>query len=139
MLEHLANDLPLAIITLPKGALTINENDPLVSCAEAAVTYLALGPQVFAETVAGSSPPTPVEGRRELGRFSLMVMSNAMAGQEGTYGTWYENQHVPDVLRIPGFLSSQRYILNRVERGSVNLPRYMLIRFRKLRSGSHNC
>ena len=96
-------------------------------CAEVAITYQAIGPLALAPSIEGTSPPTLIEGRTVLGKFSLMVLSNAVPGQEAAYDTWYDNQHVPDVLRIPGFLSGQRYVLHEVERGAVRVPRYMVM------------
>jgi hypothetical protein len=44
-----------------------------------------------------------------MGRYSLVVLSNPVsAAREQAYNDWYEHQHVPDVLRVPGFKSAQR-------------------------------
>jgi hypothetical protein len=55
----------------------------------------------------------------------LFVLSDpATPAQEQDYNTWYDRQHVPDVLRVPGFVSAQRYV--RVG-GDWQKPRYMVI------------
>ena len=39
----------------------------------------------------------------------LLVFSNPADGQEDAYNEWYENTHVPDVLKVPGVIAAQRY------------------------------
>ncbi len=51
----------------------------------------------------------------------LLVMSNSADGRDQEYNDWYTNVHVPDVLRVPGFVSAQRYKLDAKQRGG-NAP-----------------
>lgn len=44
--------------------------------------------------------------------YDLMVFSNPVAGTEAEYNTWYDKQHAPDVVSVPGFVSAQRYVLS---------------------------
>lgn len=54
-------------------------------------------------------PEKQADGARGRGKYSLVVLSNPVsAAREQAYNDWYEHQHVPDVLRIPGFKSAQR-------------------------------
>ena len=46
-----------------------------------------------------------------MAKYTFVVMTNAAAGQEGEFNSWYERQHIPDVLRIEGFRSAQRFQL----------------------------
>ena len=39
------------------------------------------------------------------------VFTQAMPGRDAEYNEWYDNQHVHDVLRIPGAISAQRFDL----------------------------
>lgn len=39
----------------------------------------------------------------------LVVLSNPVAGREDEYNHWYTTQHLADVLRVPGFVSAQRF------------------------------
>jgi len=39
----------------------------------------------------------------------LVVITTPVAGQEDDYNRWYTNQHLPDVLRVPGFTGAQRF------------------------------
>ena len=43
--------------------------------------------------------------------FMLVVGSNAVPGQEKAYDEWYVNQHIPDLLNIPGIVAAQRLAL----------------------------
>lgn len=44
-------------------------------------------------------------------KFVLQVLSNPVAGREDEYNRWYDEQHLADVLKVPGFLSAQRFTL----------------------------
>lgn len=41
----------------------------------------------------------------------LVVMTNPVAGREDEFNDWYENQHIADVLALPGFVGAQRFEL----------------------------
>ncbi len=41
----------------------------------------------------------------------LMVLSNPVPGREAEYNQWYTNQHLSDVLQVPGFKTAQRFSL----------------------------
>lgn len=42
-------------------------------------------------------------------RFIMFVRSAPREGHEAEFEAWYEKQHVPDLMRIPGFVSARRY------------------------------
>ena len=42
-------------------------------------------------------------------RYNLVVLSNPVAGQEDEYNRWYSEQHLQDVLAIPGVIAAQRF------------------------------
>lgn len=46
-----------------------------------------------------------------MSHYRLVVLSEAVPGQEEAYDTWYNTQHLGDVLRIPGFVAAQRFRL----------------------------
>jgi hypothetical protein len=46
-----------------------------------------------------------------MARYQLIVTSAAKPGREDEYTEWCRNQHLPDVLRVPGMLSARRYKL----------------------------
>lgn len=39
----------------------------------------------------------------------LLVWNGPIAGQEQEYGRWYDEVHLPDLLRIPGCMAAQRF------------------------------
>lgn len=39
----------------------------------------------------------------------LLVYSNPAAGKEAEYNRWYDEQHIPDLLKIPGVIAAQRF------------------------------
>jgi hypothetical protein len=41
--------------------------------------------------------------------FRFLVLSNAVAGQEGEFNAWYDNEHLGDLLAHAGFAAAQRY------------------------------
>lgn len=43
---------------------------------------------------------------------TLLVFSNAAPGQETEYNAWYDEVHIPDVLRLPGVVSARRFRLS---------------------------
>ncbi|SDZ49114.1 DUF4286 family protein [Herbiconiux ginsengi] len=43
-----------------------------------------------------------------------VVHSNPVEGREDEYNDWYTNQHLKDVIAVPGFVSAQRYIASDV-------------------------
>ncbi|HTV96110.1 MAG TPA: hypothetical protein VME42_08895 [Steroidobacteraceae bacterium] len=47
-----------------------------------------------------------------MARFSFVVYSNPEEGREQEYNDWYSNQHLKDLLAIPGVLSARRFKLS---------------------------
>jgi hypothetical protein len=43
--------------------------------------------------------------------YVLIVYSNPMPGREREYNDWYNNQHLGEVLALPGYVRAQRYKL----------------------------
>jgi hypothetical protein len=63
--------------------------------------------------------------------YELLIFSNPVAGTEAQYNEWYDRQHAPDVVAVPGFLSAQRYVLSDQQlRGDAKGPTKYLIVFR---------
>ena len=61
-------------------------------------------------------------------KYSYVFFTNAVAGKEDDYNTWYTNQHLPDVLKTPGFIAGRRYRLADVGvRGAAPQHRYLTI------------
>lgn len=38
-----------------------------------------------------------------------VVFTNAVEGREDDFGKWYDNEHIPDLLDVPGVKAAQRF------------------------------
>jgi hypothetical protein len=85
--------------------------------------YSKWGPRVLASNVPGTSPAPEVAGKSLL-HYRLIVLSNPSPDSERQYNDWYDHQHVPDVLRVPGFKAGQRLKLIGHSPSNPELPRY---------------
>jgi hypothetical protein len=85
--------------------------------------YSKWGPRVLASQVPGTSPAPEVAGKSPL-HYRLIVLSNPSPDSERQYNDWYDHQHVPDVLRVPGFKAGQRLKLIGHSPSNPELPRY---------------
>ena len=61
--------------------------------------------------------------------YQLLVLSNPAAGREGEYNDWYDRQHAPDVVSVPGFVSAQRYVIDEHQMRADATPpaRYLIV------------
>jgi len=57
--------------------------------------------------------------------YKFMVLTNPVAGQEDEYNHWYNEQHIPDVLKVPGFVAAQRFLAT--DEGRQNGHKYLAI------------
>jgi hypothetical protein len=46
-----------------------------------------------------------------MAKYTFVVLTNPVAGKEAEYNEWYNKQHLPDVLNIPGMVCAQRFRL----------------------------
>src|SRR5260221_3514583 len=44
-----------------------------------------------------------------MAKYSFVVMTNPVEGKEAEFNEWYNTNHIPDVLNVPGFVSGQRF------------------------------
>lgn len=42
----------------------------------------------------------------------FMVFANALPGGEDEFNRWYDEQHLSDLLKLPGFKAAQRFVLS---------------------------
>lgn len=61
-----------------------------------------------------------------MGKYRLIVMSEPVEGREAEYNSWYNNEHLQDVVAVPGFGSAQRFKLEQPWGGEFK-HRYMAI------------
>ncbi len=50
-----------------------------------------------------------------MGRYKLLVLTNAVKGRDDEFNNWYNNQHIPDALDVPGYVAAQRFALAGVQ------------------------
>lgn len=43
-----------------------------------------------------------------MARYRLVALSNAVEGRDEEFNHWYDTQHLPDVMSVPGFVSAER-------------------------------
>jgi len=59
--------------------------------------------------------------------YKLVVFSDSTEeGNEGEYNDWYTNQHLADVVDVPGFVSAQRFKIKTLVMGEFK-NKYMAI------------
>jgi hypothetical protein len=44
-----------------------------------------------------------------MARYTLVVMTNPVEGEEDRFNKWYNEQHIPDLLNVRGCVSAQRF------------------------------
>jgi len=55
-------------------------------------------------------------------KYWLVVMTNPLEGREDEYNKWYEDQHLADVLKLPGVVAAQRLKLSDKQRAAPPYP-----------------
>jgi len=46
-----------------------------------------------------------------MAKYTFVVLTNPVPGKDAEYNEWYNKQHLPDVLNIPGLVCAQRFRL----------------------------
>jgi len=62
--------------------------------------------------------------------YYFYVFSNPVAGHEDEYNKWYNEQHAPDVVSIPGFRTAQRFVKNDLplyRMVDLQVPKYLIV------------
>jgi hypothetical protein len=64
-----------------------------------------------------------------MAKYTFIVLTNPVEGKEPEYNEWYNHQHIPDVLNVPGFVSAQRFRLADVQmsRDGNHAHRYLAL------------
>ena len=64
-----------------------------------------------------------------MAKYTFIVFTNPVEGKESEYNDWYNRQHIPDVLNIPGFVSGQRFRLadSQMSRDGSRVHKYLAI------------
>jgi hypothetical protein len=56
-----------------------------------------------------SSVTSDVKGVSPMAPNLFIALTNPIEGEDEAFNKWYDNQHVPEVLDVPGVVSAQRY------------------------------
>ena len=62
-----------------------------------------------------------------MARFTYTVLSCAVAGREDEFKQWYVNQHLPDLLKMPGVVSGKLFELDFHRVYDLDAPRWTLM------------
>ena len=57
-----------------------------------------------------------------MAKYTFVVLTNATTGKDDEFNEWYNGQHIPDVLSVPGFVCAQRFRLADTQMGDKNKP-----------------
>ncbi|MGE0501660.1 MAG: hypothetical protein AB7I79_08320 [Rhizobiaceae bacterium] len=58
----------------------------------------------------------------------LVAMTNAVEGRDDEFNDWYTNQHLHDVVKAPGIVAAQRFVLDDEQRYNAPYPfKYLAI------------
>lgn len=58
----------------------------------------------------------------------FVVLTNPTGDRDAEYNEWYDKQHIPDVLQIPGIVAAQRFRLSDAQMaGSKSQWRYLAL------------
>jgi hypothetical protein len=59
-----------------------------------------------------------------MGPYKLLVLTNAVKGRDEEFNQWYDNQHIPDALDVPGYVTAQRFRLADVQMAGASDSRW---------------
>jgi len=57
-----------------------------------------------------------------MGKYVMVVQSNALEGQDGAYNDWYDGIHFQDICDIPGVKSGRRFEATPIAMGPPGQP-----------------
>jgi hypothetical protein len=69
----------------------------------------------------------PSRRRSAMAKYTFVVLTNPTEGKEAEYNKWYNGQHIPDVLNVPGFVAAQRFKLADAQMGATNPYKYLAL------------
>ena len=53
-----------------------------------------------------------------MAKHTFLVLTNPVEGKDKEYNDWYTNQHIPDVVSVPGIVAAQRFRLADFQMGT---------------------
>lgn len=61
-----------------------------------------------------------------MARHHFMVLSAAQPGQEAAFEAWYDQQHIVDLVKVPGVISAQRFHISS-QSGQPEVPKWTCV------------
>ena len=62
-----------------------------------------------------------------MARYTFVVLTQPVEGQEDEYNDWYTNRHLSDVVRVNGFVSAQRFRLSETDPAQQFSHKYLAL------------
>ena len=63
-----------------------------------------------------------------MGRYNLIALTNPVDGRDEEFNDWYTNEHLADVLKLPGVMAAQRFCLSDMQHRKEPLEwKYMAV------------
>jgi hypothetical protein len=59
--------------------------------------------------------------------FKFVVFTNAVEGRDAEFNDWYTGQHVPDILKVKGYVGAQRFQLVDLATNAPGANRYLAL------------
>ena len=66
------------------------------------------------------------KGSKHMADHTFVVFTKPVAGKEAEYNRWYDEQHLPDVLQVPGVVNARRFLATDAEGNKQYLALYGL-------------
>jgi hypothetical protein len=107
----------------PKSLLSGRPPGALPAVVPAAVVIVGLCAAFSANPAAQTA--SAMKGKAET--YYYFVFADAVEGQEAEFNRWYDNQHAPDVVAVPGFVTAQRYVVADAQLRSMPPPSKYLV------------
>ncbi len=60
-----------------------------------------------------------------MARYSWFVFTNCTPGDDAEFNKWYDNVHIPDLLKVPGVIGCQRSELSVPQMGNADGTLFM--------------
>ena len=70
-------------------------------------------------------PASAAKGQADT--YYYLVFSDPAPGEEAEYNRWYDHQHAPDVVAVPGFVTAQRFVLAGAQMRETPAPSKYLV------------
>ena len=62
-----------------------------------------------------------------MSKYTFVVFTNATEGRDDEFNEWYNNTHIPDVVRAPGFVAATRFRLAETDPPQPSAHRYLAL------------